>query len=68
MAARVCRPPAVAVEIGEAVMADVVFSALIRAWATTVIATTMLVAAVALAQIWSSAIYLRALQRALLNM
>ena len=54
------------VEIGEAVMADVLFSALVRAWATTVIATTTLVAAVAPAQVWNSAIYLRALQRALM--
>jgi hypothetical protein len=46
-------------------MTDEVFSALVRAWVTTMIATAMLVAAVALSRIWDSAIYLRGLQRAL---
>jgi hypothetical protein len=46
-------------------MVDVIVSALVRAWTTTVIATTMLFVAVALARIWDNAIYLRALQRAL---
>lgn len=46
-------------------MVDVVFSALVRAWTTATIATSMLVAAVALSRIWDSATYLHALRRAL---
>jgi hypothetical protein len=45
-------------------MTDTAFSGLIRAWATTVIATSLLVAALALASVWNSSIYLQGLQDA----
>jgi hypothetical protein len=44
---------------------DTAFSALVRAWATTVIAMSLLVAALALASAWDSSIYLQGLQDAL---
>jgi len=46
-------------------MTDTAFSALVRAWATTVIAMSLLVAARALASAWDSSIYLQGLQEAL---
>jgi hypothetical protein len=45
-------------------MTDTAFCALIRAWATTLIATSLLVAALALASAWDSSIYLQGLQDA----
>jgi hypothetical protein len=50
-------------------MIDVAFSALVRAWDTTLTATSLLVGAVALSRVWDSAIYLHGLRLALrLNM
>lgn len=46
-------------------MTDIVFAALVRAWVTTLTATSLFAAAVALSRVWDSAIYLRGLQRAL---
>jgi hypothetical protein len=46
-------------------MNDTAFSALVRAWATTVIATSFFVAALALASAWDSSIYVQGLQDAL---
>ena len=46
-------------------MNDTAFSALVRAWATTVIAMSLFVAALALAGVWDSSIYLHGLQNAL---
>ena len=46
-------------------MTDTAFSALVRAWATTVIATSLFVAALALASAWDGSIYLHGLQDAL---
>jgi hypothetical protein len=46
-------------------MIDLVLFALVKAWATTLIATTLLVAALAVAEIWDSAAYLQALPGAL---
>jgi hypothetical protein len=46
-------------------MTDTALTALIAAWRTAMLATTLLVAAVALSRIWDSAIYLQGLQRAL---
>ena len=46
-------------------MNDAAFSALVRAWATTVIATSLFVAALPLASAWDSSIYLQGLQDAL---
>ena len=46
-------------------MTDTAFNALVAAWTTTTLATTLLIAAVALSRIWDSAIYLHGLQRAL---
>jgi hypothetical protein len=46
-------------------MIDMVLSALVRAWVTTLTATTLFVAAVALSQVWDSATFLRSLQQAL---
>ena len=45
-------------------MTDTAFSALVRAWATTVIAMSLLVAALALASAWDSSIYLQGLEDA----
>jgi hypothetical protein len=42
-------------------MADLPLAALVRAWQTTMLATMLLVAAVALSRIWDSALYLREL-------
>jgi hypothetical protein len=46
-------------------MLDRALSALVSAWITTFIATMLLVAALAIAPVWNSAVYLRALPRAL---
>ncbi len=46
-------------------MTDAAFSALVRAWATTVTAMSLFVAALALARAWDSLIYLQGLQEAL---
>jgi hypothetical protein len=46
-------------------MNDTAFSALVRAWATTVIAMSLLVAALALTRNWDTVIYLQGLQDAL---
>lgn len=46
-------------------MAETALSALVRAWTTTVIALSLLVAALALAKTWDSSIYLHGLQEAL---
>jgi hypothetical protein len=46
-------------------MTNTAFSALVRAWATTVVATSLFVAALALARAWDSSIYLQGLQDAL---
>jgi hypothetical protein len=46
-------------------MIDRALSALTAAWVTTVIATAILGAAFAIAPVWNSAVYLRALPRAL---
>jgi hypothetical protein len=46
-------------------MTETAFSALVRAWATTVIAISLFIAALALASTWDSSIYLRGLQEAL---
>jgi hypothetical protein len=43
-------------------MTDTAFSALVAAWATTLIATTLLVVALGLSRVWDSAIYLQELQ------
>jgi hypothetical protein len=46
-------------------MTDTAFSALVRAWATTVIATSLFLAALASASSWNSSIYLQGLREAL---
>lgn len=46
-------------------MTDTALSALTLAWATTVIATTLFVTALAFSQFWDSTIYYQALQNAL---
>jgi hypothetical protein len=46
-------------------MTNTAFSALVRAWATTVVATSLFVAALALASAWDSSIYLQGLRDAL---
>ncbi len=43
-------------------MTDTALSALVTAWTTTMIATTVFVAALALSRVWDSAIYLQGLQ------
>lgn len=40
---------------------DTTLSALVLAWATTMIATTLFVAALALSRVWDSAVYLQGL-------
>jgi hypothetical protein len=45
-------------------MADIAFSALVRAWVTTVIAVSLFVAALAFESAWDSGIYLQGLQDA----
>ena len=52
-------------EQGLSEMTDTAFSALVRAWATTVIATSLFLAALALASGWDSSIYLQGLREAL---
>ena len=46
-------------------MTDTAFSALVRAWATTVIATSLFLAALALASAWDSSIYVQGPREAL---
>jgi hypothetical protein len=46
-------------------MTNTAFFALVRAWATTVVATSLFVAALALASAWDSSIYLQGLRDAL---
>lgn len=46
-------------------MIELSVAALARAWITTVIATALLFAALAMAQVWNSAVYLRSLPQAL---
>jgi hypothetical protein len=46
-------------------MMDTALSALVRAWATTLIAMSLLVVALALARAWDSSIYLYGLQETL---
>lgn len=46
-------------------MPDQALSAALSAWITTFIATTLLAAALAIAPVWDSAVYLRALPAAL---
>ena len=46
-------------------MTDTAFSAFVRAWATTVIALSLFVAALALASAWDSPIYWQGLREAL---
>jgi hypothetical protein len=46
-------------------MMETAFPALVRAWATTMIAMSLLVMALALAKAWDSSIYLQGLQEAL---
>lgn len=43
-------------------MTDTALSALVLAWATTMIATTLFAAALAFSRVWDSAIYLQGLQ------
>jgi hypothetical protein len=45
-------------------MAETALSALVRAWATTMIVTSLLIVALALARAWDSSIYLQGLQEA----
>jgi hypothetical protein len=46
-------------------MIDTAFPALVRAWITTMIATSLIATAVALSRVWDTAIYLQGLQQAL---
>jgi len=46
-------------------MTETAFSALARAWTTTMIAVSLLIVALALARAWDSSIYLQGLQEAL---
>lgn len=46
-------------------MTETAFSALARAWTTTMIAISLLIVALALARAWDSSIYLQGLQEAL---
>ena len=46
-------------------MTDTAISALVVAWTTTMIATTLFVAALALSRAWDSAVYLQGLERVL---
>lgn len=46
-------------------MIDPVLAALVAAWTTTMIVTTMFVIALALLRVWDSAIYFEALQEVL---
>jgi hypothetical protein len=46
-------------------MSNSAFSALVAAWTTTMIATTIFVAALAISRAWDGAVFLQALQRAL---
>ena len=47
---------------GVSAMTERALSALVLAWTTTLIAASLLVAALALARVWDSAIYLQGLQ------
>jgi hypothetical protein len=44
-------------------MAEMPLKALMRAWYTTILATTLLVVAIALSRVWDSAVFLRAVQK-----
>ncbi len=46
-------------------MFDTALSALVKAWAATLIATSLLVAALAISEVWDAAAYLQALPAAL---
>lgn len=46
-------------------MSNSAFSALVTAWTTTMIATTIFIMALAVSRVWDGAIFLQALQRAL---
>ncbi len=46
-------------------MTDAALSALVKAWSTTLIATTLFVAALAISEVWNTAAYLQALPEAL---
>jgi hypothetical protein len=46
-------------------MSNPAFSALVAAWTTTMIATTLFVVALAISQVWDGAVFLQALERAL---
>ena len=46
-------------------MNETALSALVLAWTTTLIATTLFVAALALSQVWDSAAYVRGLESVL---
>jgi len=46
-------------------MAEMPLKALMRAWYTTILATTLLVVAIALSRVWDSAVFLRAVQKGL---
>jgi hypothetical protein len=58
-------PPIDVGSIGFAAMIDIPLSALTRAWLTTVIASAVLFAALAVAQVWNGAVYFRTLPHAL---
>jgi hypothetical protein len=45
-------------------MTETPLTALMSAWNTTMLATTLLIAALALSQVWDSAVYFRALEDA----
>ena len=53
------------VTLGYRIMTDRVLFALVQAWITTMLATTLFVTAVALSRIWDSTIYLVGLRQAL---
>jgi hypothetical protein len=46
-------------------MIDTAVSALVRAWITTMIATSLIATAVALSRVWDTSVYLKGLQQAL---
>ena len=53
------------VTLGYRIMTDRVLFALVQAWITTMLATTLFVTTVALSRIWDSTIYLVGLRQAL---
>jgi hypothetical protein len=58
--------PSAAIEAtGSKAMHNQALSALLSAWITTLVATSLLAAAIAIAPMWNTAIYLRALPAAL---